>query len=77
MAAKINEIKDIMKLGKLATKAEAEDIYMNLSMKFKNHKEGLFKVRSIMKQYNLPFKSAVDCALDPSQLEILKTMNKK
>jgi len=77
MSTKVMEIKELMKLGKLSTQSEAEDIYMNLSMKFKSFKDGLSKVKIIMKQYNLPLKSAVDCALDPSQLEILKTMSKK
>jgi hypothetical protein len=77
MSSKTIILKDIMKLGKSNDKAKAEDIYMNLSMKFKNVKEGLFKVQQIMNKYKLPFDSAVACAIDPTQLEMLKTMAKK
>jgi len=73
------EIKEIMRLAKLAPsqKSIAEDYYANLSMNFKNAGEGLFKIKQIMAKYKLGFKTAYDAAMDPSQLEILKTMNQK
>jgi len=77
MSTKAMEIKSLVSLGNLSSKSEAEDIYMNLSLKFKSFNDGIGRVKTIMRQYNLPLKSAVECALDPSQLEILKTMSKK
>jgi len=73
------EIKEIMKLAKLspAQKNVAENYYMNLSMKFKTVNEGLSKTKIIMAKYKLSFQAAYDAIMDPSQLEILKTMNQK
>ncbi len=71
------DIKALIKLGNLDSKSEAEDIYMNLSLKFKNYTDGISKVKAIRNKYNLSFKAAVECALDASQLQMLKTMQKK
>lgn len=70
------EIREIMKLARLKPNQLniAEDYNANLSMNFKNSKEGLFKIKIVMKKYGVNFKVAYDCVLDPAQLQILKTM---
>ena len=73
------EIREIMKLARLKPeqKAKAEDYNANLAMNFKNSKEGIFKIKQIMIKYKLSFQAAYDCALDPAQLKILRTMHEK
>lgn len=44
-------------------KEKAEDCYTNLNMNYKNIKEGLFKIKTIMKTYNLSFTAAYECAI--------------
>lgn len=70
---KLEDIKMIQRLGKVSQK-DAQDYYANLNMNFRNAQEGIFKIRQIMKKYRLNFKAAYTCALDPAQLEMLKTM---
>lgn len=71
---KIDDLRIIQKLGRFNDKKKAEDYYANLNMNFKNAGQGIFRIKQIMKKFNLPFATAYECALDSKQLEILKTM---
>lgn len=74
---KIDDIRRITTLGKFKDKQQAEDFYTNINLNFKSMEDGIFRIKQIMKKYGLSFSAAYDCALDPSQLEMLQTMAKK
>lgn len=74
---KLADIIVIQKLGKITDKQVAENYYANISLNFDNAEKGISKIKQIMVKYNLSFSAAYDCALDPTQLQMLKTMKSK
>lgn len=75
--AKSDELRMIMDLAKSKDKVKADNYYTNLNMNFANAREGIFKIKQIMEKYKIPFDAAYQCAVDPKQMAILKTMKPK
>ncbi|MCK5884223.1 MAG: hypothetical protein KAG61_11080 [Bacteriovoracaceae bacterium] len=74
---KLADIIVIQKLGKITEKSIAEDYYANINLNFESAEKGISKIKQIMVKYKLSFSAAYDCAVDPAQLQMLKTMNPK